>query len=225
MAVACFAIVMIFGRHAKAVHTAAVLTPDPDPPIAPPAAKEFVHPAAEELPGSSDLAKSLEALLAAAAKISDPSDTFTGSGRAKRWDIRFPSGITAETYSRLLDGLRIELGLIGGGEKISYVSGFLKGKPDVREGPAAAERRFYMTWRSGALRDLDSTMLARAGVTAGDRVVAQFYPIETETKLADLEQEFAGKHTLAEIRRTVFGLNGADKDVSVFRRRAGVRIG
>ena len=181
-----------------------------------PVAKELVHPAADELPGPPELDKRLEALKAMADSVSDARDVFTGSGRAKRWDIRFPNGNTAETYSKLLDGLHIELGLIGGGDKITYVSNFEKLKPIVHEGPAALERRFYMTWRSGALLDLDKTMLARAGVSVGDRVVAQFYPAEAEKTLADLEQQFAGKHTLPEIRRTVFGINGADKDISFF---------
>ena len=130
-------IFLLVGHKQKFVHSAAELAPEPDPPVAAPAAKEFVHPAADELPGATDLSKDALALTTAATQIPSDEDLFVGNGRAKRWEIRFPSGNTAETYSRLLDGLRVELGLIGGGDKITYVSGFTKAKPAVREkGPA-----------------------------------------------------------------------------------------
>jgi hypothetical protein len=205
-------VILLIGHRQKYVHTPAELTPDADPPVTSPAAKEFVRPAAGELPGADDLAKNVAALLAAAQKVPGEDEMFVGNGRAKRWEIRFPSGNTAETYAHLLDGLRIELGLIGGGDKISYASGFTKAKPAVREAPAAQERRFYMTWRSGPLHELDTTMLSRVGLTVNNRVVAQFFPVETEKQLAEMEQQFADKHTLSEIRRTVFGLTATDKD-------------
>ena len=34
--------------------------------------------------------------------------------------------------------------------------------------------------------------------------------------MAELEQQFADKHTLPEIRRTVFALNATDKDFTFF---------
>ncbi|HEV3418299.1 MAG TPA: hypothetical protein VG056_15855, partial [Pirellulales bacterium] len=93
---------------------------------------------------------------------------------------------------------------------IDYASDFTKDKPQRREGSPADEHRFYMTWRSGALRDLDSALLARARIPTTGRIVAQFYPLQLERRLADLEKQFAGKHDLAEVRRTAFSLSLTD---------------
>jgi hypothetical protein len=68
-----------------------------------------------------------------------------------------------------------------------------------------------MTWRSGALRDLDNALLSRAKIQTSERIVAQFYPPQLETALADLEKEFAAPRNLAEVRHTVFALMAADK--------------
>ncbi len=158
------------------------------------------------------LEKSLEAIARNASKIADVDDAGLAlNTRAKRWEIRFPSGNTVDLYGRQLDALQVELGLVGGGETIGYVSKFTEKKPERREGRAADEDRVYMTWRAGPMRDLDAALLAKAEVSVGDRVIAQFYPPDVEKQLAELELKYAEKHELDDIRRTVFNLRQTDK--------------
>ncbi len=183
-----------------------VLPPDPEPAVAPPPQHELARPAATEL--SSDRLSLDRALAALARGLEGAGDQATSAdnSRAQRWEIRFPYGNTVESYSRQLDSLGIELGVIGGGETIRYAAGFTQGKPNVREAPGADEQRLYMIWRSGPLRDLDLTLLSRAGISASDKIVAQFYPAKLAADMADLELKFAGKHSLADVRRTAFAL-------------------
>ncbi|HEY2147829.1 MAG TPA: hypothetical protein VGH32_07815, partial [Pirellulales bacterium] len=131
--------------------------------------------------------------------------------RIGRWEIRFPTGNTVETYAKQLDALGIELGIIGGEERITYASSFAKEVPDKREGSPADEHRFYMTWRSGALRDLDNALLSRAKIQTTGRIIAQFYPPQLETKLMELERQFAAPRNAGEVRRTVFAVMADDK--------------
>ena len=200
----------IKGRSALAASTG-TFTPDPDPPIVPPHDKELLKPGPTELPGRMPLDKSIEMLLSAAPAIPIVERHLSANPRIAHWEIRFPSGNTVDTYARQLDALNIELGVIGGSDRIVYASGFTKDKPDRREGRADDEQRFYMTWRSGALRDLDSALLSRAGIPTSERIVAQFYPPTLERMLADLERKFADKRDLAEVRRTVFAIEPLDK--------------
>ena len=198
------------GRSALAASTG-TFAPDPDPPIVPPPDKELLKPSPGELPGRLPLDKSIEMLLSAAPAIPVVERHLSANPRIAHWEIRFPSGNTVDTYARQLDALGVELGVIGGSDRIVYASGFTKDKPDRREGRADDEQRFYMTWRSGALRDLDSALLSRAGIPTSERIVAQFYPPTLERTLADLERKFADKRDLAEVRRTVFALEPLDK--------------
>jgi hypothetical protein len=200
----------IKGRSAVAA-SAGAFTLDPDPPIVPPPEKELLKPSSGELPGRLPLDRSIEMLLSAAPAIPVVERHLSTNPRIAHWEIRFPSGNTVDTYARQLDALGIELGVIGGSDRIVYASGFTKDKPDRREGRADDEQRFYMTWRSGALRDLDSSLLSRAGIPTAERIIAQFYPPILERTLADLERKFADKRDLAEVRRTVFTLEPLDK--------------
>ncbi len=138
----------IKGRWALAASTG-TFTPDPDPPIIPPPDKELLKPSSGELPGRLPLDKSIEMLLSAAPAIPVVERHVSANPRIAHWEIRFPSGNTVDTYARQLDALNIELGVIGGSDRIVYASGFTKDKPDRREGRADDEQRFYMTWRSG----------------------------------------------------------------------------
>lgn len=198
------------GRSALAP-TVGSVQPDPDPPVIPPAAKELVKPAAGELPSSASLASRLDAIVRAASAVPDVESHLAANDRIGRWEIRFPTGNTVETYAKQLDALGIELGIIGGEERITYASSFAKEVPDKREGSPADEHRFYMTWRSGALRDLDNALLSRAKIQTTGRIVAQFYPPQLETKLMELEKQFAAPRSVDEVRRTVFAVMADDK--------------
>jgi hypothetical protein len=201
----------IKGRSALAA-SSGVVVPDPDPPVIPPPDQDLLKPDADDFVAPMSLAKSLEMLANSAANVQDPDDQLRVNPRVERWEIRFPDGNTPESYARQLDSLGIELGVVGGSEKIQYASSFAKDKPNRREGPAAEEQRFYMTWRSGALRNLDAALLSRAEIPTTGRIVAQFYPAALERTLVELENQFAGKHELAEVRHTVFALTPLDKD-------------
>ena len=198
------------GQSALAASTGS-FTVDPDPPIVPPPVKELTKPGPGELPGRMPLEKSIELLLQAAPAISDVQRLVTTNPRIGHWEIRFPAGNTLEMYARQLDALGIELGVIGGSDRIAYASGFTKETPDHRDGRAEDELRFYMTWRSGAQRGLDNALLSRAGIATADRIVAQFYPPPLERTLAELERQFAGKRDPSDVRRTVFALESVDK--------------
>jgi hypothetical protein len=198
------------GQSALAASTGS-LTLDPDPPIVPPPVKELVKPNPGELPARMPLERSIELLLSAAPGISDVERRVSTNPRIAHWEIRFPSGNTLESYARQLDALGIELGVIGGSDRIAYASGFTKDQPDRRDGRAEDEQRFYMTWRTGAQRNLDAALLSRTGIATTDRIIAQFYPPALERTLADLERQFAGKRNLNEVRRTVFALESDNK--------------
>ena len=210
------------GRSALGQSTGAVVEPDADPAVIAPPAKNLIKPPRNELPIRVPLEKTLEALVQAAAAISDPPETLATNERVQRWEIRFPTGNTPETYARQLDALGIELGVIGGGERISYASAFTKEQPQRREGSATDEQRFYMTWRSGASRDLDNALLSRAKIQTTDRIIAQFYPAQLEGTLADLEKQFAAPRNVADVRHTVFALHRGRQELCFPRGRAGI---
>ena len=199
----------IKGHSALTASTGAV-TVDPDPAFAPPAAKELLKPGAKELPARIPLERRLSMLIRGAAAIPDVENRFAANDRVGRWEIRFPSGDTAETYARQLDGLGIELGVIGGGDRIAYGSHFSQEHPEQRRSRGRRTPVLY-DLASGAMRDLDNALLSRAKISTTDRIVAQFYPPQWETTLAALEKQFAGDHPLAEVRHTVFALVPRDK--------------
>ncbi|HTN75133.1 MAG TPA: hypothetical protein VL096_07800 [Pirellulaceae bacterium] len=132
--------------------------------------------------------------------------------RWERWQVRFASA-DAESYARQLDFFGIELAAMGGGKpNVDYVAGVSQPIPRRRSGPSDAEKRLYMTWRTGELIEADKQLLAKAGVDTVGRLVLQFYSPETENVLGALEQKQLGMRTLKEIKRTVFGVKGtADK--------------
>jgi hypothetical protein len=125
--------------------------------------------------------------------------------RAERWEVRFqvPS---LTTYARQLDYFGIELASVGRDNKVHYAYQLAKDKPERKTGPPEAERRMYMTWRSGVLMDFDRQLLVKAGVPVTGRITLQFYPAETEQMLAGLEREYAGERDVNEIRKTIFGV-------------------
>jgi hypothetical protein len=125
--------------------------------------------------------------------------------RAERWEIRFEAA-TLESYAEQLEALGIELGLIGQDGQIDYFYNLTKDPPDRRRGPSHAEKRLYMTWRSGPLERADRELVARAGVDPGNRLAVQFYSSSLESMLAAAEIEHARPRDVNQIRRTVFAV-------------------
>lgn len=131
-----------------------------------------------------------------------------GIPRGQRWEVHFDEGIRLDTYARQLDFLGIELGVVGAGPKVIYVSKLSSPSPRVRTGIGSAEKRLFMSWRHGGLEQADRDLLKRAGVEATANRILHFYPPEVENRMALAEKKFAGREP-TEIRRTRFGVRQA----------------
>lgn len=126
--------------------------------------------------------------------------------RWQRWEVRFTSTSLAK-YAEQLDSFGIELAAVGGGrDVVDYASRLKRTKPAVRSAAGGQERRLYMSYRSGQLKQFDRQLLQRAGVPTQGRTMLQFYPPQVEGTLAALERRRAGGRPLKEIRRTVFAV-------------------
>lgn len=129
--------------------------------------------------------------------------------RGERWQIRYASN-DLEAYAHQLDYFGIELGALGGGEKlVDYASHLRKGAPDHRRGPPDKEKRLYMLWTSGALKRFDKQLLTAAGINVQGRITVQFYSPKVENILANLEKSYwesKGKKSVKQVKRTVFGV-------------------
>jgi hypothetical protein len=125
----------------------------------------------------------------------------------RSWEVTFPSN-TLDVYARQLDFFKIELAVLQPGDKIAYAFNLAKLKPDTRVAAAAAEKRFYLTWRKGEMQRADQELLARAGIEAGDNLVVKFLPAETEALLDNLEKRSAADagFTLRDVRTTRFSI-------------------
>jgi hypothetical protein len=128
-----------------------------------------------------------------------------GTGIRRRWEIFFDKGNTIETYARQLDFFGIELGILLPGNQVQYVSGFSQPRPQVRVGPADAEKRFYLTWQRGDLQQADRELLARAGIDPGNRLILKFLPPEVEARLVALERAYASGRA-DQVSSTRFGI-------------------
>ncbi|MEX2121176.1 MAG: hypothetical protein WD847_16405 [Pirellulales bacterium] len=125
-----------------------------------------------------------------------------------RWEVHFDQGTTLEGYARILQHFGIELGVLGGANEVLYAYNVAQPTPDRRSGPRTEERRLYMSWRQGELKEADRELLTRAGVAAGGKVILQFYPDHVEQMLLQLERSFRGRDA-SEIRKTRFGIRQA----------------
>ncbi len=127
-----------------------------------------------------------------------------GVPRFKRWEIYFSEGGTLEEYAKQLDSFKIELAVVGG-DQVTYLTNLASKTPTIRVGKGDQEKRLYMSWRQGNLKQADQQLLDRASVTSAGKLIVQFYPPDIETQLAQLELAFANRKP-GEIRRTRFGL-------------------
>jgi hypothetical protein len=125
--------------------------------------------------------------------------------RSERWQIQYPSG-NLKQYARVLDYFKIELGVIGGGRKEVEYAHNLGSKPTKRTGHPDQEKRLYMTWRSGEMKEADAQLLSQAGVNASGAIQIQFIPEDTENLLAGVERQAMGNRHLREVQKTVFGV-------------------
>ncbi len=133
-----------------------------------------------------------------------------GIPREERWEILFQEGSTLELYAAQLDFFKIELGALGRGNEIFYAWNFAGPKPQTRTLPGEQEKRLYMTWRQGGLKQADRDLMRRAGMNDAQRIIVQFYSPELENQLAYLEQQFRGLKA-SQIRKTRFGVRNAGR--------------
>lgn len=126
--------------------------------------------------------------------------------RYERWVIKYASEST-EIYARQLDFFKIELGAVGGssGQVVDYAANF---STQVRRytGAPEAEKRLYMTWRTGDLQRADKELMDVAGIKTQGRIIMQLYPKETEDLLSVLEDKRSGGKDKRAILKTVFAV-------------------
>ncbi len=130
--------------------------------------------------------------------------------RHERWEIQFPPGNTIDSYSRQLDYFKIELGVIGSADAVIYLANLSAPMPTARSEPAGGDKRLYLIWQRGALREAAEELASRAKVDPRGKVLAHFCPAEVETQLAQLEEKRAAEKGQRQIRRTTFGIQPND---------------
>lgn len=204
----------------------------PEPPAPPPAFKTTLASADASVPsaeGSDALAKTTDKISSLAAGLppelllasvdgAAPSrlivsgnlersvDAISRIPRHERWEIRIGAGNTSDSYTRQLDYFKMELGVIGQARDIVYLSNLSAPNPTAKTQSAAGEKRLYLIWQRGSMREADEEILARAKIPSAGKVVVHFCPEELENELVKLEDEQAKQAGLKRIRKTVFGV-------------------
>lgn len=127
-----------------------------------------------------------------------------GIPRFKRWEIYYAEGETLDMYAKQLDFFKVELAVIDG-DQVTYVNNLSSSTPTTRVASGEKEKRLYMSWRQGTLKQADRQLLAKAGIDSGSKLVVQFYPPDVENRLAQLELSFANRKP-GQIRKTRFAV-------------------
>jgi hypothetical protein len=143
------------------------------------------------------------------------SGTGSGTGRSRHWEVQFIKGNTLETYARQLDYFGIELGVLMPDNKVMYAKNLAKARPDRYTGPADREKRYYLTWRRGGLQAADRELLARAGISAKERLILKFLPPDVETDMVQKERAYAGRRA-DKVRKTLFGIRQSGDGYSFY---------
>ena len=128
-----------------------------------------------------------------------------GVPREQRWSIIYNPGQTPEEYARQLDALGVELAVISGPDRLTYVSNFSSPTPTKRSGTGQGDGRLFFLWQGRGRKASDVALLSKAGIDVGDGVVIQFYPDTVEETLGQLEVRYRGKQP-SEIRVTRFSV-------------------
>lgn len=134
-----------------------------------------------------------------------------GIPRQERWLIEYQSD-NLDRYAQQLDFFGIELGAAGGGSKfIDYATNLSK-NPVTRQGTSKQEKRLYFTWNSGQLRQMDASLLGRAGIKTSNRVLMHFFAEDLENQIHQVEMAYAVTHGIDHvryIRKTIFRVTGS----------------
>jgi hypothetical protein len=131
-------------------------------------------------------------------------------------ELRFEPA-SEEDYARWLDKAGIELGVLGGDNRVHYASNFASGSIAVRDGAPRDERRLYFNSSGGPLDSLDRALAERSGIGEFGPIVLQFCSEELQARLLALERERAGGRPTSKIVRTVFRVTqrGEEFDIKV----------
>jgi hypothetical protein len=130
--------------------------------------------------------------------------------RGGEWEVVFADDITVEEYARQLDYFKIEIAAVSKNGKIEYISNVSQRKPEKRLGHTTADYRLHIGWKKGQLHAADRKLLAKAGISSGDKELWHFFQTETQAQLATLERTYADRSP-SEIKRTRFEIRPADK--------------
>jgi hypothetical protein len=133
-------------------------------------------------------------------------DAISRIPRHERWEIRIGAGNTSDSYTRQLDYFKMELGIIGQANDIVYLSNLSAPTPTAKTQSAAGEKRLYLIWQRGSMREADEEILGRAKIASAGKVIVHFCPAELENELVKLEDDQAKQAGLKRIRKTVFGV-------------------
>lgn len=131
--------------------------------------------------------------------------TGSGSGVARRWEVRFIEGNTVQTYARQLDYFKIELGVVMPGNQMHYAHNLAKPRPDTRLGPPD-QKRYYLTWLDGDLVEAEHELLSRAGIQSRGRIVVKYLTPQLESQLYNMEKRRAAgvNEKPEDVRKTWF---------------------
>lgn len=225
------AVFLLPGGSAPVVVAAPPVPPDPGPPPQLPKFKleEFVpEKNNKKLPNQSELVKAAATRLqprfiVGSGETAAPKEFIVRGGglndaagseipNHERWSIQFPPGMTIEAYTRQLDFFKIELGVIGGSQNVTYLTDLSNPKPQSRQAAGNTETRLYLIWNAGPMREADEILVGRAGLNAEGKVLAHFVPQAVEVEMLRLEAEQAKTNKLSQLRRTVFGIQAAGAD-------------
>jgi hypothetical protein len=133
-------------------------------------------------------------------------DAISRIPRHERWEIRIGAGNTSDSYTRQLDYFKIELGIIGQASDVVYLSNLSAPTPAAKTQSGAGEKRLYLIWQRGSMREADEEILARAKIQGAGKVIVHFCPEELETELVKMEDDFAKQAGVKRVRKTVFGV-------------------
>lgn len=136
--------------------------------------------------------------------------------RPRRWFFEIDGIASVKDYARILKQLEIELGAFAVGESGSssfvFLTSLTAENPGRRSSTSSRDERFYTTWQSGTLAQLDRALFKRADVTNVAGPVIHFSSPALEARLAKAELTATRREgrRLSSVRRTVFSLtNGA----------------
>jgi len=126
-----------------------------------------------------------------------------GVAREQRWSIMYKEGQTVEDYAQQLDALGVELAVVANAEQLLYITDLSSPAPTKRYGIGRSDHRLYFLWQGRGRKQSDIALFRKAGVEVGAENVFQFYSVNAERRLAELEVKYKGRNA-GEIRVTRF---------------------